>query len=285
MPARGIRERGLALATTVTITAAIARLYDASVGGKDNFAADRAACHDLLRTAPSLAELVRDERAWRRRVTRWLAGTAGVDQIIDCSPEFPQDSRRSLYETARLVNDDARVVYLAADPVLAAHARAQQVDGALGGLGAQAAVSGLDTSRLAELWDDQDVRGCLDPDRPVAVLNGCTWHHLPDDEQVRKIAAATIDALPSGSYLAVSHLYRPSDPAVATTATALEAALSVAMGSTRFRSREDICSYFDGLEPVAPGAVIAAAWWPEGPTLEPLAGERQLILTGLGRKP
>lgn len=61
----------------------IARSYDAVLGGKDNYEIDREVRDQLLATAPELGTLAWDNRRFLIRVTRFLAGTAGIDQFLD----------------------------------------------------------------------------------------------------------------------------------------------------------------------------------------------------------
>ena len=57
------------------------------------------------------------------------------------------------------------------------------------------------------------------------------------------------------------------------------------MGSGFFRSREEIESFFGGLEPVEPGIVRLCDWWPDGPNLEPNNTVDEILIGGVARKP
>jgi hypothetical protein len=56
----------------------VARMYNALLGGKDNFAADRAAAAKILEIEPGAAAVARQNRDFLRRAVRFLAGEAGT---------------------------------------------------------------------------------------------------------------------------------------------------------------------------------------------------------------
>src|SRR5690349_5662361 len=105
-----------------TSRASVARVYDAMLGGKDNYEADRAVTRELLAVAPELATIARDNRQWLTRVTRFLVASARVEQILDCGCGLP--TAENIHELTARLNPDAKVVYVDNDPVVAAHARA-----------------------------------------------------------------------------------------------------------------------------------------------------------------
>jgi hypothetical protein len=55
-----------------------ARVYDALLGGKDNYAADREEAERLLEIYPQLRDLVRENRQFVTRAVTWAAQQAGV---------------------------------------------------------------------------------------------------------------------------------------------------------------------------------------------------------------
>jgi hypothetical protein len=55
-----------------------ARLYDYFLGGKDNFAADRAVASKVLESWGAVRTAVRENRAFLGRAVRYLAGEAGI---------------------------------------------------------------------------------------------------------------------------------------------------------------------------------------------------------------
>ncbi|RKT85285.1 S-adenosyl methyltransferase [Saccharopolyspora antimicrobica] len=258
----------------------IARVYDAVLGGKDNYASDRAVAGELLSVAPGLGELARDNRAFLVRATRYLAGTVGIDQFLDCGGGLP--TADNLHQVAQRANPHATVVYVDNDPMVVAHGRALLTENE-----DVRYVAGDLADPEALLADPVIARG-LDWSRPIALLQLCTLHHLPDEVRVAELMARYFDALPSGSYLVLSHLFRPGaeDPEAAELAERLEPVfLRSALGSGRFRTREEIAACFAGAELLDPGLVTLSDWWPDGPRAERPAPARRLLLGGIARKP
>jgi len=95
-----------------------------------------------------------------------------------------------------------------------------------------------------------------------------------------------IDALPSGSFVALSHFIDPETPELSPLARELEHTMQNSpMGSGAFRIRAEIEAMFPGLEMIEPGLVALPDWWPDGPRLKPLFPEQLLVVGGVGRKP
>ena len=102
----------------------IARVYDYWLGGKDNFAADRAAGDAALQAYPGLASSVRANRMFLARAVRYLAGEAGIRQFLDIGTGIPTAS--NTHEVAQGEAPTAKVVYVDNDrcKLGCAHARA-----------------------------------------------------------------------------------------------------------------------------------------------------------------
>ena len=66
-----------------------ARMYNFYLGGKDNYPVDREAARQVLRAAPEARDIARANRAFLQRVVRFLAGEAGIRQIIDIGTGIP----------------------------------------------------------------------------------------------------------------------------------------------------------------------------------------------------
>jgi S-adenosyl methyltransferase len=60
----------------------IARVYDAFLGGKDNFAADRAVVELALQVTPDAPAGARANRAFLRRAVRYMVAEAGICQLV-----------------------------------------------------------------------------------------------------------------------------------------------------------------------------------------------------------
>ncbi len=66
-----------------------ARIYDYLLGGKDNYAADRAAVDAVLKIAPEMGFTARANRAFLGRAVRYLAAEAGIRQFLDIGTGIP----------------------------------------------------------------------------------------------------------------------------------------------------------------------------------------------------
>lgn len=267
------------LAGIDTSTPSVARVYDAVLNGKDNFAVDRAVRDQLLQIRPEGLVLPRDNRAWLFRIVRYLTDTVGIDQFLDCGSGLP--SANNTHQVAQQVNPQARVVYVDHDPVVLAHGRALLEENR------ETRFVAADIRDPERLVAQAGVGELLDLTQPVGLLHAGVLHHVDDEEDPVAIMRRYVQVLPSGSYVAISHFHNPGDGSeVAEAAQAAEEVLSGGeLGSGRFRSPEEINELFVGLPLVEPGLVPLAEWWPLGPPERPLAVPRQLMLGGLAQIP
>lgn len=252
-------------------------MYDAALGGKDNFQADQDLLKQVLDNFPTALSGAQALRQWMSRATRFLVGTVGVEQFLDCGYGLPTEE--NTHDLVQRINPEAKVVYLGDDTAVAAYGRALlEENDYIRCVLADPVQPGI--LRLPEVTQH------LDFDRPIAVLQGNTVHHVEDDERTYAAMASFVADLPSGSYLALSHLHNPHDgSSISDMAEGLEVILRQNLGSSRLRSKEQVATYFDGLELVEPGLVKAFQWWPDGPRTTPPPVPEHLVLTGLGRKP
>lgn len=175
----------------------IARIYDYMLGGKDNFAVDRAAAEQVLKAFPESREGARQHREFLGNVVRFLAGEAGIKQFIDIGAGLP--TQKNVHEVAQEVNPDARVVYIDNDPVVCVHGRALLANSP------NVAMVEADLRELDDLWDRTLATGLIDPEEPVAVLLFAILHFLEDPgEQVAEIRRR----IAPGSYLGITHMVR-----------------------------------------------------------------------------
>lgn len=262
-----------------TTRTGVARVRDAALGGKDNYAIDRELLAELEYAAPGFRDLVRAERAWHIRAVRYLAAS-GFDQFLDCGVGLPAPIDNT-HEIAQRHDPEARVVYADADCIVVAHGRAllQENDRVL--------IVQADYTYPEELLPAADT--LLDFTRPVAVLLTDTLHHIDDDAHPDKLMATYRDALAPGSAVAVSHWY---DPGTGTgtgpghdAARALEAAWQTRCPrSGRYRTRAEIDALFTGLRLLPPGLVAFDDWWPDGPAMATPTPTRRLGLAGIATK-
>jgi hypothetical protein len=231
-----------------------ARVYDYLLGGKDNFAADRAAAEAGLQANPNSRIPPRENRAFLRRAVRFLAREAGVGQFLDIGTGIPTSP--NVHEIAQDIEPRARIVYVDNDPIVLAHARALLTVGPAG----KAAYIDADLRDVEGILGSADLRDTLDLNRPVALLLIAIMHFIPDEDDPWGLARRLLDALPSGSFLALSHLTGDFDPAAWEGVAAVYRRSGVIM---RVRSRPEIERFFAGLDLIEPGVVSLPRWRPD----------------------
>ncbi|MBF8189439.1 SAM-dependent methyltransferase [Nonomuraea sp. K274] len=235
----------------------VARVYDFMLGGKDNYEADRRLAHLALEIAPDAPEAGRANREFLGRVVRHLAAEAGIRQFIDIGSGLP--TQGNVHEIAQSVAPDARVVYVDHDPIVLVHGRAMlAVDD-------RTTVVEADLRRPDEILDDPETRRLIDFREPVGLLMFAILHHLTDFEDPAGVTARLVARLAPGSHLAVSHFHNPgaAHPEVSKQAYTAEAIFNQHLGTGRWRTRDQILTYFDGLELLEPGLVPLPEWRPE----------------------
>ena len=252
-----------------------ARVYDYWLGGKDNFAADRAVGDAIVAAIPSVPLLARDNRAFLGRAVRYLAMEAGIRQFLDIGTGIPTAS--NTHEVAQAVAPDSRVVYVDNDPIVLAHARALMTSKPAGAT----VFLQADLREPERILAEPALRGTLDLDRPVALLLIAVLHFFSNDENPQGIVSALVDALPSGSYLAITNLTADfMDPE-----QAAKAAQAGQQGGIAYvpRSEAEVTAFFSGLDLVDPGVVPMQAWRPDGGALTDPHGPTSYA--ALARKP
>jgi hypothetical protein len=247
---------------------AAARIYDYLLGGKDNYAVDRAAADKVLAVAPDQRWLARANRAFAIRAVGVLA-EAGIGQFIDLGTGFPTSP--SVHEAARRADPSARVVYVDRDPVVHVHNTAQLARD-------DHVVSVLaDIRRPEVILDHPDVSRLVDFSQPVGVLCVAVLHLVTDAEDPEGIVAQLRDRMCAGSYLVLSQFASDSDPEAMAELRAVAAGTPV---ETYFRPRSQILRFFSGLELMEPGLTDVQEWRQDitAPTRLKIAG-------AVGRKP
>jgi hypothetical protein len=235
----------------------IARVYDAFLDGKDNFAADRAVVESALQIAPDSAGGAKNNRAFLRRVVRYLAAEGGITQFLDIGSGLP--SAGNVHEIAREARPGVRVVYIDNDPVVAVHGRALLADATT------ARVVTADARRPAEVLDDPDVRAFIDFRRPVGLLMFAILHHITNAEDPAAITARFRDALVPGSYLAISSVRMPGPEHAqdAEKARAVQDLFNETLGTGLWREDAEILAWFGDWELLEPGLVPLPEWRPD----------------------
>ncbi len=248
-----------------------ARIYDALLGGKDNFPADRAAAHAILNVAPQARRGAKENRAFLQRAVRYLAAEAGIRQFLDIGTGLP--TQGNVHQVAQATAPDARVAYVDNDPVVHAHANALLADHIT-------TVAVLADLREPDaILGQPEVRRVLDFARPVAVLLVAVVHFIKDEEDPAGIVATLRDAMAPGSFLVVSHATADFHPEVAAKITDVYRRASAPLV---LRSRSQIARFFDGFDLVAPGLVQPASWRPDGEG--PVSRDAGGFYSGVGRR-
>jgi SAM-dependent methyltransferase len=235
-----------------TSVAHVARVYNYWLGGKDNFAADRAAGDGAIKAFPNIPLSARANRAFLARAVRFLAGEVGIRQFLDIGTGIP--SANNTHEVAQLVVPESRIVYVDNDPVVLTHARALLTSDPAG------ATDYIDADLRHPLRILEGAARTLDFERPVAVMLMAILQHVSDEEDPYQVVATLRDALPPGSYLALSH---PASDIDAPEMAKMAAILNQMMAEkVTFRDRAAVSGFFNGLELVEPGLVQASKWRP-----------------------
>jgi hypothetical protein len=237
----------------------VARVYDYFVGGKDNFSADREFARRAMELAPKAPLSAQNNRAFLRRVVRCLVGEMGITQLIDIGSGLPTAGNVS--EVAHAINPDVHVVYVDNDPVVYTHSKALLSDPV------KVDIINADIRDPGAILADPTVARLIDFGRPVGLLLLAVLHHVQDDEDPNAIAARLREAMPPGSYLAISSLRLPGRDLPRLRAITLEGERLLAdeLGSGRWRQDAQIRAWFGDWELLPPGLVSLAEWRPATP--------------------
>ncbi len=257
-----------------TSVASPARIYDYWLGGKDNFAVDREAAEQVIAAFPGIIPGVRANRAFLGRAVHYLAAEAGIRQFLDVGTGLPTGN--NTHEVAQAAAPESRIVYVDNDPIVLLHSAAllsSTPEGACEYVEADL----RDVGKIL-----QDAAKTLDFSLPIAVSLLMILMLIPDEEDPYGTVARLMDAVPSGSYLVISH--PASDVDTGEIAEAYDR-LNKRMGGTvgTLRSHQEVARFFDGLAMVEPGLVQLHRWRPGSGV--PGTGLDTPAYAGIGRKP
>jgi S-adenosyl methyltransferase len=236
-----------------------ARIWNYWMGGKDNFAADRAAGDAVAQVYPEIVVMAQQSRRFLSRVVRYLAAEAGVRQFLDIGTGLP--TMQNTHAVAQQIAPEARIVYVDNDPMVLAHARALLVG---------TTDEGATTYVHADYHEPEKILAeagkTLDFKEPVAVMFMGVMGYEPDLDRVRSIVGTMMDTAVSGSYLV---LWDGTD----TTPAVVEGAQKLAdSGGVPYilRSPEELASCFADLTMVDPGLTQITEWRPDDADVEPI---------------
>ena len=252
-----------------------ARRYNYWLGGKDNFAADRASGDAIARIWPHIVTAARANNDWRARAVAYCV-PAGIRQFLDIGTGLP--SADNTHEVAQHLAPDTRVVYVDNDPLVLVHARALLTSAAPGATDYIEA----DLRRPAAILEHPALRSTLNLNKPVALVLAAVLHFIPDSDDPYGIVRTLMGALPAGSHLVLSHASSALIPAPAADELTSEAAL----GRFDFHDRglQEITAFFAGLDLVEPGVEIVSQWRPD-PASTPPPPEQVSVYGGVAVKP
>ncbi|WP_052850655.1 SAM-dependent methyltransferase [Streptomyces avicenniae] len=248
-----------------------ARIWNYWLGGQDHYEVDRAAGERYRTAFPGITLLARASRGFLTRAVHHLVAEAGIRQFVDIGTGLP--TADNTHQIAQRVAPEARIVYVDNDALVLAHARALLISGP----------SGVTDYVHADLHEPavilEAMARTLDLTRPVGLILSGVLGHIASHEEARAIVARLLEALPSGSHLALSD--GTNVFAKACVAAQQEYNESGAV-PYHLRSPEELAVFFDGLDLIEPGFVPCSRWRPG--TREPEPGEELDIFGGVGRK-
>ena len=257
--------------TTVTHSA---RVWDYWLGGKNNYPVDREAGEQIRAVMPGIVDTARAVRGFLNRAVQHLVGEVGIRQLLDIGTGLP--TVNNTHAVAQATAPECRVVYADNDPLVLAHARALLTS----------TPEGATNYVNADLRDpDRIVREAaktLDFTQPIALMLLGILNHIMDTDEANTIVDRLLAALPSGSYLVMSHFTSLVDTEV------VEEGMRIYNESggnppVRGRSRQELLRYFDGLELLEPGLVSVSLWRPDPSDLG--VPVEVYEFGGVGRKP
>ena len=249
-----------------------ARIYDYWLGGKDNFAADRKAAEAAAAAYPGVVSGSRANRQFLARAVTALAREHGIRQFLDIGTGIPSSGHT--HQVAQSVAPDSHVVYVDYDPVVLAHARAL-----LAGR-----PEGTTAYQDADLRDTQTIlvqaAKTLDFSQPVAIILLAILQAIPDSDDPYGIVETLLAAVPSSSWLVISHPASDIEPEKIAAATARLNELSHQQFT--LRDHDEVLRFFAGLEMAEPGLIRMEDWRPDSDLEKRF---ESAVWAGIGRKP
>jgi hypothetical protein len=250
-----------------------ARVYDYWLGGKDNFAVDRAVGEAMMKAIPGMRYMAGENRTFIHRAVRDLVAEEGIRQFLDIGTGIP--TRPNLHEVAQRIAPETRVVYVDNDPIVLVHARALMVSSEQG----RSEYISADLRRPTSILADPMLAETLDLTEPVGLTLIAILMLLSDEDDPWALVAQLRDAMPSGSILAITHPTPDFNPAEI--AQAVAAATGAGMTLVP-RTRDEVRRFFGDWELLDPGLVPVSAWRPDQPVANP---EAAYYWAGVARKP
>jgi hypothetical protein len=244
-----------------------ARVHDYALGGKDNYAIDRAYAHKLLALVPGIGRPAVENGRFCRRAIRHLR-RLGIRQFLELGCGLPR--RGNVHDIA---GPDSTVIYVDYDPMAVSHYQA-----VLGANGSAAAIH-TDATKPGQILSHPVVTEMIDFDRPVGLLMTYLIQLFTDDDRPAEILREFREPLTPGSHLVLSHA--TGEALSPDQADVVSEVFQESREPVTLRSRDEITALFDGFELLDPGVVRAPEWRPDRPYRSPTG----LVLAGVGRRP
>ena len=258
-----------------------ARMYDYYLGGKDHFDVDKQAAEAVASVYPSIFVCAQQNRAFMHRATRVLAQEHGIRQWLDIGTGIPTEP--NLHQVAQSVVPEAKVVYADNDPLVLKYAERLMRSTPQG----RTTYIHADINEPEALLEATELSDVLDLSRPVALSMNALMHFVTDAQDPYGIVRRLLDALPSGSALALSHCTPDFDLPTWEKVTEVYVKAGTPV---RFRSRPDVARFFEGLDLLDPGVSVGHRWRPEASGPDEAGGQQHTdaevsLWAGVGIKP
>jgi hypothetical protein len=250
-----------------------ARIYDYLLGGKDNYPADRAVAESMIAQLPNVRLAVRWNRAFLRRVVRYLILEAGIRQIIDIGAGLP--AAGNTHEVALEASPQARVVYVDHDPIVLVHARDMLHNVP------NTAIIDQDLLKPDEILADPLLQRLIDFSQPTAFLLLSIMHFVSDDEDPAGLITRLLARFPGGSHVAISHATPDEVPQVRD----VERVFDETTEHAHVRTRASILELVSGLDVVEPGLTWPPLWRPDPGDEVPANAAESYYCVVVARKP
>jgi len=237
-----------------------ARLYHYYLSGEAIFDIDRVIGERIFQVIPYADVTAHQIREFLQRATKFMV-SRGIRQFLDIGSGLPTVG--NTHEVAGALAPETRVVYV--DNDLEAVARSHELLTRQKALD-HAVIIEADLRLPEVILGHADTRRLINFDEPVGLLIVSVWPFVPDSDQPLELMGRLRDALPVGSYVAMSHTSLSDAPPelLQVSDEAIDLYKQTSDPLT-IRTRDEFAAFFDGFELVEPGLVYAADWRPEQP--------------------
>jgi bifunctional hydroxylase/dehydrase len=256
---------------TDVLTPSAARAYDAILGGRRNFEADRRLAAQVLTVLPA-RDMATENRRFLRRSVEFMVGE-GITQFLDLGSGLPVMG--NVHEIAQGLDPRCRVVYVDNEEAAATHGTA------LLGDSTTAAFIKADIRDPEAVLNAAATRELLDLSKPVGLLMLGVTQFLHDADRPWEMSERFRAALAPGSLLVLSSFTWDNDP------KAMRNTIAMFKRGGRSpivpRTRDEVLRHFGDFELVDPGLVALPDWRPDSGA--PAGPGASNVYAGMARKP